>query len=297
MKRRTAIAAGLSLALAVLAGCAGDDDTVAEEPGATSSPPAAAEVLPSQLVGTWEVEGAGVEPGTMLMFTASEVRVFVECGLLDGSWKALVGGAFLADAYSASGGCRPTNNNFTPAWLEGATEFALDGDDRELRDSAGALLASLEPASRRPNVPSNVIESHGDPPVLTDAERAKLDRMPPAFPAGIRPAERSELLGTWVRPGESADGDNWPFVTFQADGRWTGSDGCNGLGSRWAFADGALLLVDFAQTLIGCENVNLLGDAVLAGFDGSTLVLLDENGTETHRAVSGPAPKRPTSRG
>ncbi len=293
-RRGTIFAAAVGLGFAVLAGCS-DDDTVAQEPGAAPSATASGvsgQVLPSQLVGTWEVEGAGVEPGTVLLVTASEARVFIECGLIDGSWDGLVGGAFLADTYSASGECKPKGNTFTPDWLDRGSAFAVEGEGRELRDGDGKVVASLQPATERPNVPSTVIDSYGDPPVLTEEQRADLDRLPPDFPDGIRPAERSELIGTWVLPGETGDGDNWPYATFRKDGRWIGSDGCNGLGGKWASVDGALLQGGGVHTDIGCENIDLVSGAALAGFDGDTLVLFNEDGQETHRVVPGPAPKR-----
>lgn len=294
MRRRTPFVAGLGLALAVLAGCAGDD-TVDQAPnaGASATPTAVVgPVLPSQLVGQWEVEGAGVEPGTVLTFTANEARVFLTCGLLDGSLSAMVGGAFLVDLYGASGGCDPKGDTFTPAWLGRAAQFVVEGDRRELRAADEQVLAWLRPAQKRPNVPSTVIDSYGDPPVLTEEERAELDRVPPVFPDGIRPAEASELLGTWVLPGETGGEGDWPHVTFREDGLVVGSDGCNGSRERYVLVDGALLMSEGVSTLIGCENIDITADAVLAGFDGETLVLLDQEGHETHRVVRGPAPQR-----
>ena len=41
-----------------------------------------------------------------------------------------------------------------------------------------------------------------------------MDRVPPVFPDGIRPAEASELLGTWVLPGETGGEGDWPLVGF-----------------------------------------------------------------------------------
>lgn len=296
MQRRLSGAGWVLACVGVLGGLVGcaDDDTVDQAPQASASATpsvVASSALPSKLVGQWDVEGSGVEPGTIMTFSTTEAIVFLDCGLAQGSWRSLPGGAFLADLYGGSGSCEPVDNSFTPPWLEQASSFAVLGERRELRAADGRVLVTLRPAATRPELPDTVIDDYADPPVLTEQDRAKLDRPLPGFPAGIRPAEPSELLGTWVRPGETGEGDNWPHATFRDDGRWIGSDGCNGLGSRWALVDGALLTGDGVSTLIGCENIALLAGAVLAGFDGETLVLLDEQGKETHRVVRGPAPR------
>ncbi|WP_158228335.1 META domain-containing protein [Pseudonocardia sp. MH-G8] len=88
-----------------------------------------------------------------------------------------------------------------------------------------------------------------------------------------------------------ADGqaDGRAFVTLAADGRWTGSDGCNNTKGTWRSGpEGELTATSGPSTMIGCENVPIaswLTDATRAGFDGDTLVLRDATGAETGRLV------------
>lgn len=294
MTRRRLSIVAIAMALAALAACS-NGETADQGPDAESSAIPSARsgsVLPSQMVGQWDVTGVGVEPGTILTLRADEALFFVKCGMFDGSWDALPGGAFLADIYGASGKCGQLEaEDWTPAWLGSATSFAVNGDQRELRGSDGQVTATLRPAAARPRVPKTAVPEFGDVPVLTDDQRADLDQMPPAVPAGLRPVEPTDLLGTWVLPGQGFDRDNWPHATFEDGGALFGSDGCNGVGGKWAAAGGALLFNGGPTTLIGCENINVLSGAVVAGLDGETLVLIDEKGQETRRLVHGPAPK------
>lgn len=296
MRRFTTMVAPLLLAVTALAGCS-DGDAVDQQADPGASPAATAApsgtLLPSQLVGQWDVAGDGVEPGTVLTLKGDgEALIFRDCGAITGSWSALRGGGFVANAYGGYGDCQVTPATVTPPWLSAATAFAVADDRRELRDTDGRVTVTLSPATVRPKVPRGTIADVVEPPVLTDEERRRLDRLPPAFPAGIRPAAADEIVGTWVLPGETGKGkQNWPAITFNQDRGWVSSDGCNISGGRWALVDGVLLMGSSASTAIGCENISIAGAAVLAGFDGETLVFLDQDGKETRRAERGPAPK------
>jgi heat shock protein HslJ len=97
-----------------------------------------------------------------------------------------------------------------------------------------------------------------------------------------------QLVGTWVTGENYDDALEVPFVSFGADGGWTGSDGCNGAGGTWELGDGgALTTTADPSTLIGCDGAALpafVGDAAevevndgtlrLIGADGGTLVEL-----------------------
>jgi heat shock protein HslJ len=55
-------------------------------------------------------------------------------------------------------------------------------------------------------------------------------------------------------PGPPAD--RAPNITFTSDGRWRGTDGCNGIGGTYSASDDGSISADAGpQTLIGCINV------------------------------------------
>ncbi|TFC88967.1 META domain-containing protein [Cryobacterium sp. TMT3-29-2] len=76
-------------------------------------------------------------------------------------------------------------------------------------------------------------------------------------------------------------------MIFEADGTWTGSDGCNGSQGRWA-TDGAgtLLATSGVSTLIACEGAPVaswVAQARLAVIDNGELRLIDAGGSELGR--------------
>ena len=87
-----------------------------------------------------------------------------------------------------------------------------------------------------------------------------------------------------------------PWVDFNADGTYSGSDAANGIGGRWAAEGGAFFATSRPQTLVGCysssdsgaglgipEIVDWITAARAAALDGATLVLVDPDGTELGR--------------
>ncbi|MEO6713193.1 MAG: DUF6174 domain-containing protein [Mycobacteriales bacterium] len=58
-----------------------------------------------------------------------------------------------------------------------------------------------------------------------------------------------DVAGTW-RPKK----DNGAFITFAGDGRYKGSDGCNGSSGTWTTASGTLKVTTGIHTEIGCDN-------------------------------------------
>jgi len=80
-----------------------------------------------------------------------------------------------------------------------------------------------------------VDESYTKPPVVTEAVHQAF-QPPNAVPAKLTPATSTTLLGTWI-PASGAMPTN-PHVTFGSDGTWTGTDGCNDGGGRWAIDAG-----------------------------------------------------------
>ena len=79
------------------------------------------------------------------------------------------------------------------------------------------------------------------------------------FPAPISEAIRGEWLPAEI-PGfdlSAAGPQRDPAtVSFEADGTWTGSDGCNGLGGSYTVGeDGSFSAESGPSTLIACDNV------------------------------------------
>ncbi len=78
------------------------------------------------------------------------------------------------------------------------------------------------------------------------------------------PGPAAALIGTW-RPVDIAgyngqlprSGSDNADISFAADGRWSGSDGCNGLGGTYKAADQGTITAEFrgATTDVWCANV------------------------------------------
>jgi hypothetical protein len=96
-----------------------------------------------------------------------------------------------------------------------------------------------------------------------------------------QPAGRTDVLGRW-RPLGPRAGNPRAYVAFDDRGRWTGSDGCNGAGGRYAVGPaGALLTTSGASTLIGCDNSPVpawVASARRVALDGAALVLFTGDG-------------------
>lgn len=82
-------------------------------------------------------------------------------------------------------------------------------------------------------------------------------------PAGIDPVatDPAELIATW-RPtfiqGVTVLDSTRPkaaTITFGKDGKWHGSDGCNGIGGSYDADPGKLSVDSGPSTAIGCDNV------------------------------------------
>lgn len=241
---------------------------------------------PTGLVGLWRVTADGSTGDSLKL--GDEVTLFQSCGVLDGSWKADSAGDFVAMSYGGDSTCFTGDHQLTPAWLLEATAFRVDGSARELLDVHGAVVARLDPGAT-PTVNSNRIKGYADPPTLTPALRQRLSE-PVALPDGIQPATAASLVGHWV----PKDGDGRAYVDFTENGNFSGSDGCNGSGGRFAVGDaGHLLALEGGSSLIGCNGVNVpswAGQAGRAGFDGDELVFYDSTGTVLGRLIRGAAP-------
>lgn len=201
---------------------------------------------PSVLVGRWTLEAAGVAPGSAIILGES-LTVFLPCGNLSGGWTAEgADGLFLGSSFGGDQGCFLPTRVTTP-WLDRARAYAVDGENRLLLDASGQVVATLRPGATPtagPNADSSIVAEPTAGPASVVA--------PAPLPAGVRPPSTAELQRHWLPP---TDQTGKAFVAFGLDGRWSGSDGCNGSGGPYALGSGGrLLVVPGFSTLIGCSG-------------------------------------------
>lgn len=86
---------------------------------------------------------------------------------------------------------------------------------------------------------------------------------PEPAPAGVDPVatDPADLVGTWrptfIKDFSKLDNSRpkGATITFADDGKWSGSDGCNGIGGTYDADPGEISVESGYQTLIGCDNV------------------------------------------
>ncbi|MGP5240551.1 META domain-containing protein [Corynebacterium flavescens] len=88
---------------------------------------------------------------------------------------------------------------------------------------------------------------------------------------------REDAVGTWG-PG----GPGEPQLVLDADGRVSGSDGCNRLMGSWSEADGEIQLSELASTMMAClgDVDTWLNGASKLNVEGDTMHVLDNGGVE-----------------
>lgn len=108
----------------------------------------------------------------------------------------------------------------------------------------------------------------------------------------------AELEGRWVT-GITYEAPDIPFLLIDADGTWTGSDGCNGAQGEWSIdGDGMLDVSMGPQTMIYCDGVSLpllFADAVSATVDGGRLRFFDDEGATTVKLSRSTSTDAPTT--
>jgi hypothetical protein len=210
--------------------------------------------------------------------------LFRQCGEFFGGWVASPSGGFLAMVSGFSMACLKSaaHGNPTPRWLAAARSYAIRGSERELLAPDGRVLARLLPGGVA-HAGNDMLASLADPPTLSAADRSKIDTPPMALPASAKPAPASALTGRWQPyPAKHYQSSKQPYLSFAADGSWTGTDGCNIVGGTLRVgARGELLNVSGPSTLIGCRGAPV-GSFVpksgrVAVSDG-VLALYGENG-------------------
>jgi heat shock protein HslJ len=90
-------------------------------------------------------------------------------------------------------------------------------------------------------------------------------------------ANEASVVGTWGTP----DAQGEPSLTFEEDGSYSGTDGCNRVGGEWN-ADGSTIdLGNMISTMMYCEGVDTwLVNAGTAELSGDTLTFSDRDGAE-----------------
>lgn len=92
-------------------------------------------------------------------------------------------------------------------------------------------------------------------------------------------ASADDFLGIWGTPDTAGE----PSIGFEADGAYSGNDGCNVIGGEYTLEDdGTIDLGAMHMTMMYCEGVDdWLSSSTTAKLDGSdTLVFFDEGGAE-----------------
>ncbi len=240
---------------------------------------APASVDPLKLVGAWNVLTPNGKPTGEYLRIGEDLELSPPCGVLLGSWSASAGGMFVAQTNGGSSGCFTAahEGGRAPSWLTSAAGFTIDGATRALLDESGHVVARLSPGRGLYRVP----------------DLAQLrDRLatPPPLASGQVPVTSKTILGRWepmvvpggamVKPGQRQPPPS--YVTFSADGSWTGSDGCNAQGGRWEVGSaGALVTTAGPSTLVGCAGYPVgswVSRARRAGLEGRELTLFDGHG-------------------
>lgn len=281
------------VAVMLLGGCAGlsaDDSADSDGPGADGSPligsPVEGESAALGLVNLWRVSGAeGEGDATWLRLDSQEFQLWGDCGVFFGSWSA-TNTLFLADVVDATDGCA-SNERPAVEWLESVTGFGSGVNGYDLLAADGNVVASLSVDGAPQPIPA-VEDALTHRPEVTDEVR-RLFSASATLPDAVSPVATDALPGRWVptTPIESSD----PFALFEAGGVWSGSDGCNGNGGRWAVSDsGEFLATVGPSTLMYCEGAAIpfwLAHARSAGtIAEGALVFFDTEGAELGRLIA-----------
>ena len=277
-----------------LAGCA-SVPPAAPAPGAVSATePDASAGDAVQLVNLWRVtEAAGAGDEAFLRLDGAEFVAWTDCGIATGTWRAS-DTAFLAEVSGAVDGeecIRTAPSASAPAeslaWLYAARGFraADDATGAELLGADGEVVAVLSVDGAPPASSNHSDDFLVAPEITPEIESAFAEPAP--LPAAARPVVMDDLLGRWTSDDAEYSGD--AFLQFASDGMWSGSDGCNYTGGRFAVTDnGRLLATSGMMTAIGCENwpgATWLWATVRIGLVDDDLAFYDTDGSMLGTAV------------
>lgn len=247
-------------------------------------PATAAHPDPALLVGSWHVTPADGSQVLSLLL-GRNLSLFLPCGLLTGEWRADPSGLFLGAIYSSDRDCSVGSQ---PSWLRQAQGFQISGQQRLLVNASGLTVATLIPGPIVTTGPNGA--SSQKTPLTVEAARGNLLRKPQPLPAGVEPAKMADLVGHWIPEGydrqipSNANARSIPKVTFNADGTWNGSDGCNGTGGGYVIGgQGSALTTDGVRTLAQCSYTSPVLEWIAktrrTGFVHGAIVLYDANAT------------------
>jgi hypothetical protein len=170
----------------------------------------------------------------------------------------------------------------TPGWLADARSFVIHGTEGRLLDAKGRVVARLLPGGH-PLSSTGFLPGVKITPQLTAADRRKLDAPARPLPSGAPPGTSVTLLGRWKPyPVHRYAAPQQPYLSFSADGRYSGSDGCNVLRGRWTVGPGGGLLgMTGPSAGVGCNGATLDSWVMTPGrasISGSRLTLYAGDG-------------------
>ena len=94
---------------------------------------------------------------------------------------------------------------------------------------------------------------------------------------GCSATSAAQVQGTWGTANTTGE----PWLIFEEDGSFNGSDGCNGIFGTYSVSGDTVSLGDMGTTLMFCEGVDTwLSEAASARVDGDTLIVRDRAETE-----------------
>jgi len=279
--RRRALGAAAAVAIGATAlgagpallGRATGESPVARVPAVGATAP---DLLPSGLAGSWQVSGAGEEPGAVLLVSSQEVSLSRRCGVVSGRWGAGPDGLFVGQVESVPGACLQ-GGGAPGSWLGEVTRYRADGERWVLLDAQDRPVVTLSPTGPAASTaPSRS--------VAWDA----LDAVPALPGPGLRPAAPEQLPGRWVPVGEPRA--TQAFLRFGDDRSWTASVSCTSTGGLWSAGELGRIeaVAPYAVALAGCLQPALpvadwLVQADRLALDGDVLVLLDADGSALGR--------------
>ncbi|WP_350348120.1 META domain-containing protein [Agromyces sp. G08B096] len=218
----------------------------AGSPSGGAGPASTPTTSAADVVGTWG-DAADSSAPSLSLTEDGGLTGTDGCNRLTGTWELDDDGIEFGDLASTRMFCEGVDT-----WLSAADRATIEGDVMTVFGDDDTELGTLERTS--------------DTPATEPAGGAS---------DGGASGAAAAFIGTWG----TADATQ-PHLVIAADGRVTGSDGCNSMGGRWELDDdGTLEFDEMVMTLMACpggdQTLNRLDSATV---DGDTLTVLDDHG-------------------